>query len=459
MVLVLVGALFGATSYYRAHALPNTTVGSVSISGMTKEAAIAALEDKVGDPEIKVVTPEQEVTVPLSQTGVTLDAQGTIDAALYGSGNPTALISSLFNPTQVSLQAAIDEAKFAEFAQSLEPSPEVGPKDAQVRYQDDHFAVTPASSGATLDVAALHSGVLTALREGTSEIQVGTVTAEPKITTEEAELAAQTAQKWLDSKITLSDGAEMTSSPDAPTIASWVTFTAGDKDLTPAIDSAQVNKWVEDFAKSTEVTPGEGIRNLDANGQVVATVIAPTTGLIANNADQIAAEIVQAIPSGSPLEATIKYDEKEGGWQERAADPATEGMLYRAAPGEKWIEVDIGGANVKAYEGSHLVATYPMVAGKASTPTIEGEFNVYLKYDQQDMGCTAEWSYCARGVPWVSYFSGSYALHGSSSWQSGFGDPNTRLVQGSAGCVNMRDEDAHELYQWADMGTKVISHA
>ncbi len=57
--------------------------------------------------------------------------------------------------------------------------------------------------------------------------------------------------------------------------------------------------------------------------------------------------------------------------------------------------------------------------------------------------------YNLPNVPWVSSFKGAYTIHGTY-WHHNFG----RVM--SHGCVNMLTAQAKMIYDWADIGTKVI---
>ena len=62
--------------------------------------------------------------------------------------------------------------------------------------------------------------------------------------------------------------------------------------------------------------------------------------------------------------------------------------------------------------------------------------------------------YETEGVPWVTYFTGSYAMHGAP-WRSSFGWSG---YGGSHGCVNMPVDAAKFIYDWTDMGDTVVVH-
>jgi lipoprotein-anchoring transpeptidase ErfK/SrfK len=59
--------------------------------------------------------------------------------------------------------------------------------------------------------------------------------------------------------------------------------------------------------------------------------------------------------------------------------------------------------------------------------------------------------YYLPNVPHVMYFYGGYGLHGTY-WHNNFGTPM------SHGCVNLSQTDAEWLYNWASVGTKVVTH-
>jgi lipoprotein-anchoring transpeptidase ErfK/SrfK len=118
------------------------------------------------------------------------------------------------------------------------------------------------------------------------------------------------------------------------------------------------------------------------------------------------------------------------------------------ANGERWIEVDITHQTVHAWEGEELVRSFLVSTGRPNTPTVVGQFNIWIKLRYDDMRGPG---YHLRDVPYVMYFYKGYGLHGTY-WHNDFGTPR------SAGCVNLRTEDAEWLYNFADVGTLVSVH-
>lgn len=114
----------------------------------------------------------------------------------------------------------------------------------------------------------------------------------------------------------------------------------------------------------------------------------------------------------------------------------------------KWIDIDVTRQRLVAYEGSRPVFSAVVSTGVPRTPTVLGRFAIRVKLRSQRMRGPG---YDLPNVPWVMYFYGAYAIHGTY-WHNNFGRPM------SHGCVNMRIADAQWLYAWAPVGTPVIVH-
>ncbi len=114
----------------------------------------------------------------------------------------------------------------------------------------------------------------------------------------------------------------------------------------------------------------------------------------------------------------------------------------------RWIDVDLTRQLLVAYEGDTVVRTTLVSTGLPGTPTVTGQFNIYVKYPAQLMYGPG---YYLPDVPWVMYFYNDYGLHGTY-WHNNFGHPM------SHGCVNLPTPEAAWLYNWASIGTLVNIH-
>ncbi|MSP12681.1 MAG: LysM peptidoglycan-binding domain-containing protein [Chloroflexi bacterium] len=123
--------------------------------------------------------------------------------------------------------------------------------------------------------------------------------------------------------------------------------------------------------------------------------------------------------------------------------------VTRAQPGDgRWIDISIATQTMLVYQGQTVIRTFTVSTGQPSMPTVRGRFQIYGKALSQTM---AGPGYIQPDVPYVMYFSGAYAIHGSY-WHNEFG----RAI--SHGCVNLLPWDAAWLYNWAALGTPVIVH-
>ncbi len=114
----------------------------------------------------------------------------------------------------------------------------------------------------------------------------------------------------------------------------------------------------------------------------------------------------------------------------------------------RWIDVNLRTQRLTAYQGNTPVFSALISGGLPRTPTVVGRFAIYAKLTSTRMTGPG---YDLPGVPYTMYFYKGYAIHGTY-WHNNFGHPM------SHGCVNMRTQDAAWLFNWASIGTPVVTH-
>jgi lipoprotein-anchoring transpeptidase ErfK/SrfK len=115
---------------------------------------------------------------------------------------------------------------------------------------------------------------------------------------------------------------------------------------------------------------------------------------------------------------------------------------------ERWIDVNLTTQTLTAYQGSEIVNSFLVSTGRWETPTVTGQYYIYVKYRYTNM---AGPGYNLPDVPYTMYFYKGYGIHGTY-WHSNFG---TTM---SHGCVNMQTDEAGWLFNWASVGTLVNVH-
>jgi lipoprotein-anchoring transpeptidase ErfK/SrfK len=155
-------------------------------------------------------------------------------------------------------------------------------------------------------------------------------------------------------------------------------------------------------------------------------IFIPTTVFGSDHLDPAQVVVIPPLPEVSPDLAPSLTD----GYHQETAFPTTT---------EKWIDVDLSEQRVVAYEGRDPVRAFLVSSGLPRTPTVTGEFRIRMKVRSQTMSGPG---YYLPNVEWVQYFYEDYAFHGTY-WHNNFGQPM------SSGCVNMTNEDAQWLFDWA----------
>ena len=109
------------------------------------------------------------------------------------------------------------------------------------------------------------------------------------------------------------------------------------------------------------------------------------------------------------------------------------------------IVVSTEDQRIYAYQDGQMVHTHLVSTGLPATPTVKGDYSVYVKYLADDMSGP---DYFLPQVPYTMYFYSGYAIHGTY-WHNAFGRPM------SHGCVNLPTDEAQWFFDFASVGTPV----
>ena len=109
---------------------------------------------------------------------------------------------------------------------------------------------------------------------------------------------------------------------------------------------------------------------------------------------------------------------------------------------ELWIDVDLDQQMLALRRGTAIEFLTLISSGTPKHPTPLGIYRLEGKWAYADMRSRAgdEEEYFVEGVPWVQYFKGRYALHGTF-WHNRFGRRT------SHGCINLSAHDARWVYE------------
>lgn len=126
-------------------------------------------------------------------------------------------------------------------------------------------------------------------------------------------------------------------------------------------------------------------------------------------------------------------------------EPTAENAPAAPTNSGKSILVSTEDQRIYAYEDGRLVHSHLTSTGRYETPTVLGDYKIYVKYVADDMSGPG---YFLPQVPYTMYFYQGYGIHGTY-WHNSFG---RRM---SHGCVNLPTEEAKWFFDWASVGTPV----
>ena len=457
LLLGVVGAGgYAYAAHYDGRAVPGTTVAGTDVSGKSREEVVATIEERTKSTKVDI-SGDVTASATLADLGTTVDAQATADAVMARGDTLSEKLHALVSKGEIPVVTTTDKTKVSSYATSLIPEDRAKARNATVVLGEDGttFTTTSSSKGSSLDAEALTQAAQKAATSlDSSSISLTITSADPKVSDSDAQKVADKANNWVSQDITVTMG-EDSYTAESTDKASWITVTnSSDAAPTIAVDSSKVSQWVKTQAEEASSDPVTGQRNVNASGQVVSTPTEAKDGKSVNNADAVATSITQSLGSSKAYSGSFEATTVKAEWKDRTIADGAEKLPYQAAPGEKWVDLNLSSKTVTAYEGATVVhGPVSIVDGGAATPTVTGTYKVYLQYESQTMrGLEPNGKeYVAENVPWVSYFYQGYAFHGAG-WRSSFG------YSDSHGCVNMPISEAQWIYNWVDTNTVVQSH-
>jgi vancomycin resistance protein YoaR len=312
-LLLLVGIAAGVRSVYSDKVVPGVRIGSVDVSGLTREQLTARLESAygyLGQGEVTVTTATGTAKISYEQTGRTPDV-GTMayEAMRVGhTGDPiadtVAIFRSAINGETVPLAVSLNPKAVATEVRHLVTTNQP-PKDAQATVASNSFSLNPAADGRGIDEVAISNAIVEHLGQPNQapEFQAGGafITIKPTVSDQEAQAAIDQAQKMLaDVQLTYQDPARPAPTPNASASASATPTPTP----TPTPATSQSPAPVKTFTITSETVLGWISFGFNADGKYVASV---------DEAKIQATIAAMNIKVGTtPVEPTVTFDPTTG---------------------------------------------------------------------------------------------------------------------------------------------------
>jgi vancomycin resistance protein YoaR len=301
----------GLSGAYSSKVLPGVRVGTVDVSGLSRDQVVAKLQSAyayLGQGEVTVTTPVGATTITYEQINRGPDVQAMADAALSvghtGSfvGDAASMVRSLVSGETVPVVVSVDPMALAARIHELVATSAVPAQNAQVSLKSGTFTFSPSASGRGIDEKAISTTIIDTLTQSTApaDLQAGGsfVSLQPSVNDADAQAAIAAAQKmvvgisltwggaWPAASATpAASGAIDSAAPaasqalipsktftiPAATVRGWIIFgLRSDGSYGPAADPALVQAYLNSIAPKVKIAAIEPSVVTDSTGKPVS---------------------------------------------------------------------------------------------------------------------------------------------------------------------------------------------
>jgi len=257
----------------------------VDIGGMSRDEAVAALEDGVGDrPQepFEIVAADATAELAPRDAGLGVDAAATVDAAVGFTLDPRRMWDRLFGEHDVAPVVTFEDEAFSPVAEETASGLSSDPVDASLEYDEDGAAiVTEGENGIVVEPDDLRTAIADQWLRTDDAVVVEPDETRPDITTEDAEqVRTDVAEPAVSEDVTVSatepegDTHELTISPE--TIAATLSFDGADGELTPTFDGEALQEAAFDENPEAGTAPQDASVEIDGDD---LSVVPAETGL------------------------------------------------------------------------------------------------------------------------------------------------------------------------------------
>jgi len=306
----VLAAAYGADLLVAGGDVPrNTVVAGVDLGGLSPAAATERLETELAPRVVAdhvVLADDVEGTLSPATAGITLDVEGTVDAATEQPLNPWTRLVTLVSDREVAPVITGEDTALAALIDGIAEQVDRAPADATIAIEGTTASVVEPVPGRTLDREGAAEAVTAALASGGDP----STPIELPVDVTEVSVDAAAAQRVLDETVTPGLAAPVTvSSQDGATsvevpetaIAASLTFTPQeDGELAVAVDPAALQEAMgDDFAEFG--TPAEDAR-FELSGDTVSIV--PSVDGTGVDPAALATHLLEVLPQPAPRTVT-----------------------------------------------------------------------------------------------------------------------------------------------------------
>jgi vancomycin resistance protein YoaR len=226
---------------------PRTSVEGVDISGLTPDAAAAAVTAQYGPvarKRLKVVLDGKTYVVKPAQSGVVLDAAASVEPAFGRSWNPVTLVGHLLGQTSLPVVVSVDRAALDTQVQSIADAVNQPPENPTLVITGGQPKLTDGQVGRELDNAVMAEALVAAVLKPRSPLPATVTEVQPGISADAAKQAADLAAAAVAEPVTVRAGTVTATIPPSD-IARALSFTSEGTGFTPVLDGAVLHDAIK----------------------------------------------------------------------------------------------------------------------------------------------------------------------------------------------------------------------
>jgi len=452
LCVIVASLLFGYQVAYASKIYHNIEVAGIDLSGKTKDEAKTLLTEKYAqilDAEFSIKSGDKEVKAKLSDTGLTVNIDQTIDEAYNtGRGNKffKQLASSartLFKKQELPVTPNIDQEKYNNFIKIAVLQFNADPQNASLAVNQGQITEVAEKAGVAVNITNLDQQILGLINENNAkEITLNSEVVSPTVKVADFTEAKNYANGVMGKTFTFSYE-DKSYSPTKVEIGNWIKFTTADGKTTGSVSRDAVSAYINKVAKNFEIIKKD--RKINAADNSVMEEgqegkLLDKNAALASIFSQINSSNNVSVPLAT-YAVTIN---------EVRVMPSV-GFVPGRFPG-RYIDIDLTAQRLCQVEGNTAGACYIISSGKASMPTPTGTFSVTGK----DLRAFS--SKYGLYMPYWQQFNGPYGIHElpeTNTWKE---VPDHLGTPVSHGCVRLGVGPAQEVYNWTSIGTPVYIH-
>ena len=366
-----------------------------------------------------------------------------LEESFKASQNPFLWPKSLFVPSKYELTSGItyDTTKLKASVGDLDlfdHEKTIEPKDAYVELTEDGYKVVPEVTGTTPIPEQVLELVSDAVSSGNISVALtDECYVKPNLTSESDQIVdcTKTIDKYLRGGITYKIGNE-TEELTSKDILNMLSIL--EDGITVVLDEEPIEKFVQTLATKYN-TYGDKREFTTSLGDVI-TISGGDYGWVISKSKE-KEQIMKDILSGNPVE-------REPVYEQTAMEPGPNDI------GDTYLEIDYSNQHYYYYVDGTLTLDADIVSGRIINGNGSPDGIFKIVYCQKNAVLVGE-DYSAP-VNYFMPFAYNVGFH-DAPWNPTFGG-DYYIEHGSHGCINMKPQDAENLYNLVEKGTPVVAY-